>query len=269
MSQSPESEPVQVTTADGCCTITLNRPAKLNSLNAAAHRALGAALEQAAVAPHVRVIVITGAGRAFCAGQDLGEGVYNPAGPQPDLGATIETFYNPLIRRLATLPKPIIAAVNGLAAGAGANIAFACDIVVAARSASFVQAFAKIGLIPDSGGTWLLPRLVGQSRARALCLLAEPLKAEQAEAWGMIWKVVDDASLMPEVRALAARLSVAPTHALGLTKQALHAAAANTLDAQLDLERDLQREAGHAPDYAEGVAAFLDRRPPRFSGSAQ
>ena len=248
---------------DGWTELTLNRPDRLNAFNEDLHRALAAALD-AAADEACRAVLLTGAGRGFCAGQDLGDRA-SADGP-PDLGATIEAFYNPLIHRIRGLRKPVVCAVNGVAAGAGANIAFACDIVLAARSAKFIQAFARIGLVPDSGGTFFLPRLVGDARARALMLLAEPLSAEKAESWGLIWKAVDDATLMDEARALAAHLATQPTQGLALTKAALNASAGNGLDTQLDLERDLQREAGRTPDYREGVSAFVEKRPARFSG---
>ncbi len=247
--------------------LTLNRPDRLNAFNETMHRELAAALDDIAADSACRAVLLTGAGRGFCAGQDLADRTMS--GAAPDLGHSIETFYNPLIRRIRNLPKPVICAVNGVAAGAGANLALACDIVLAARSAKFIQAFAKIGLIPDSGGTFFLPRLVGEARARALALLAEPVTAAQAESWGMIWKVVDDEALPGEARALAARLAAQPTHGLALIKEALNASAGNTLDAQLDLERDLQRRAGQTPDYAEGVRAFLEKRPPNFSGRSE
>ncbi len=189
-----------------------------------------------------------------------------PGTQGPDLGASIETNYNPLVRALRDLPMPVVCAVNGVAAGAGANLAFACDIVLAARSASFIQAFCKIGLIPDSGGTWTLPRLVGHARAMGLAMLGDKLSAEQAEAWGLIWKAIDDDTLAGEAAALARHLATQPTHGLALIKRALHASSTNDLDTQLDLERDLQREAGHSRDYREGVAAFIEKRAPRFEG---
>jgi 2-(1,2-epoxy-1,2-dihydrophenyl)acetyl-CoA isomerase len=254
-----------LTERDGAVlTITLNRPEVFNAFNAPLHAALHAALEDAGD-PGIRAVVITGAGRGFCAGQDLSKRMFEP-GIVPDLSRTLDTFYNPLVRKLRDLAMPIVCAVNGVAAGAGANIALSCDIVLAGRSAKFIQAFAKIGLLPDSGGTWYLPRLVGRARARGLAMLAEPLTAEQAEAWGLIWKVLDDAALMDEARRLAAHLATQPTIGLALTKKALDAAETNTLDAQLDLERDLQAEAGRTPDYAEGVQAFLGKRPANFTG---
>jgi 2-(1,2-epoxy-1,2-dihydrophenyl)acetyl-CoA isomerase len=252
--------------ADGVATITLSRPDKLNAFTVRMHEELAASLDGAARDPAIRALLITGAGRGFCAGQDLSERRSTPDGPPPDLGASIERWYNPLARRLRALEKPVVCAVNGVAAGAGANLALCCDIVLAARSASFIQAFARIGLVPDTGGTWLLPRLVGQARALGLALLGDKLTAEQAADCGLIWQVVDDAALMDEARSLARRLAQAPTATLGLIKRAINAAGTNTLDAQLDLERDLQREAGGTADYREGVRAFLEKRPARFTG---
>ena len=253
-------------TGGGFVTIMLNRPDKLNAFNEAQHIALRAALEDAAGNVDCRAVLLTGAGRGFCAGQDLGD--RDPAaGDEPaDLGRTLEQFYNPLIRLIRGMGKPVICAVNGVAAGAGANIALSCDIVLAARSARFIQAFCKIGLVPDSGGTWTVTRLLGEARAKALMMTGAPVSAEQAEEWGLIWKAVDDEALMDEARTLAAHFATAPTFGLALTKHAIHASAANTLDAQLDLERDLQRRAGRSEDYREGVRAFLEKRAPNFTG---
>ncbi|WP_349369392.1 2-(1,2-epoxy-1,2-dihydrophenyl)acetyl-CoA isomerase PaaG [Salinarimonas sp.] len=259
--------PLRIETEQGVMRLTLNRPDKLNAFNAELGAALIAALDDAAAQSAVRAVLLTGAGRAFCAGQDLGDRDPRKMEGPPDLGRTLENVYNPIVRRIRALEKPVVCAVNGVAAGAGANLAFACDLVLAARSAKFIQAFAKIGLVPDSGGTWLLPRLVGEARAKALALTAEPIDAETAASWGLIWKAVDDASLMPEAEALASRLAAGPTVGLGLTKRAIQAAAGQELDAHLDLERDLQREAGRTPDYAEGVTAFLEKRRPTFRGA--
>jgi 2-(1,2-epoxy-1,2-dihydrophenyl)acetyl-CoA isomerase len=257
-------EPVLVEAREDWRILTLNRPDRLNAFDEAMHERLTAALEEAE-AEGCRALLLTGAGRGFCAGQDLTNRVFE-AGVVPDLTKTIERFYNPLVRKLRALPMPIVCAVNGVAAGAGANVALACDVVLAARSAKFIQAFAKIGLVPDSGGTWFLPRLVGAARARGLAMLAEPLPAEKAEEWGLIWKAVDDERLMDEARKLTAHLAAQPTVGLALTKRALDTAETNGLDAQLDLERDLQGEAGRTPDYAEGVQAFLSKRAPAFTG---
>lgn len=251
--------------SEGLATLTLNRPDRLNSLNPRMHEEIAAALGAVESDPAIRALLVTGAGRGFCAGQDLN---LRDAGASGDFdaGAALERYYNPLIRRLRALAKPIIAAVNGPAAGAGANIAFACDIALAARSASFLQAFCRLGLVPDAGGTWFLPRLAGSARAMGLALLGEPLSAETAAQWGLIWKVVDDDKLMAEARALAAKLAQGPTGGLGLIKQALNRSLANSLDAQLDVERDLQRVAARSEDFKEGVAAFLEKRPAKFKG---
>jgi 2-(1,2-epoxy-1,2-dihydrophenyl)acetyl-CoA isomerase len=242
--------------------VTLNRPDRLNAFDEAMHRALAKALHDAAEDIDCRAVLLTGAGRGFCAGQDL-------AAISGDLGTTIENYYNPLVRRIGAMQKPVVCAVNGTAAGAGANIALACDIVLAARSAKFIQSFAKIGLVPDSGGTWRLPRLIGEARAKALAMLAEPIPAETAANWGMIWRAVDDDKLMSEAETLTVHLAGQPTQGLALIKQAFAKSATNSLDAQLDLERDLQRQAGQTPDYAEGVAAFIAKRPPKFTGRPQ
>ena len=258
-------EPLLVSVADGVATFTLNRPERLNAFTAALHEALASALVQAAVDETIRAVLITGAGRGFCAGQDLSERKPVP-GETRDAGQGLERFYNPLVRRLRGLEKPVIAAVNGVAAGAGASLALACDIVIAANSASFIQAFSRIGLIPDAGSTWFLPRLLGSARAMALALTGEAVPAERAAEWGLIWKAVPDETLMSEAIALAARLAQGPTRAYGLIKRALGRSSVNTLDAQLNLERDLQREAGRTEDVREGVTAFLEKRPPRFTG---
>ena len=251
--------------SDGVGRITLNRPDKLNSFTAKMHAELRAAL--ARLGPDgARVLVLTGAGRGFCAGQDLGDRAVAPAGTRPDLGESIESNYKPLMLALRDLPMPVVAAVNGVAAGAGANIALACDIVIATRSASFIQSFSKLGLVPDCGGTWILPQLVGSARARGLALLGDKLPAEQAAAWGLIWRVVDDAEFSVAVETLAAQLAVAPTRGLVRTKQALHASSGRTFEQAIDAERDLQRELGWSDDYAEGVAAFTAKRTPRFTG---
>lgn len=259
------NEPLLVALDGPVLTVTLNRPDKLNSFNEAMHAALQRALDRMEDESAIRAVLLTGAGKGFCAGQDLGD--RNMAADQDiDLGSTIERLYNPLVRRLRALEKPVVCAVNGVAAGAGANLALACDIVLAARSARFIQAFCRIGLVPDSGGTYFLPRLIGEARARALALTGEAVSAEQALAWGLIWQVVEDNRLQAEAIALAQQLASGPTRGLGLIKSALNASLANDLDRQLDLERDLQREAGRTADYREGVAAFLAKRPAVFRG---
>ena len=268
MDQSDTAAPVLMAREGGVLVVTLNRPDKLNSFNEAMHAGVREALDVAETDADVRCVLLTGAGRGFCAGQDLSDRMSGPDAPPPDLTRTIETNYNPLVRRLKALPKPIVCAVNGVAAGAGANIALACDIVIAAEGAKFIQAFSKIGLVPDSGGTWTLPQLVGLARAKALAMLATPVPAKQAVEWGMIWQAVPDAELMDNALDLARGLAEAPTYGLGLVKQAMEAATVNDLDTQLDLERDLQGRAGRSPDYREGVAAFLAKRPARFTGRA-
>ena len=252
--------------AAGIARLTLNRPDRLNSFTAKMHEELRDALGRVRADTSARVLLLTGAGRGFCAGQDLSDRAVAPGGAPVDLGASIEANYRPLVLALQSFPMPVVCAVNGVAAGAGANIALACDLVIAARSASFIQAFCKIGLIPDSGGTYFLPRLVGTARAMGLALLGDKLPAQQAADWGLIWKCVDDADLAPTVDALLAQLAQAPTQGLVATRRALHAGSAATLETQLDFERDLQRELGYSADYREGVAAFLDKRPPRFTG---
>jgi 2-(1,2-epoxy-1,2-dihydrophenyl)acetyl-CoA isomerase len=249
----------------GIARLTLNRPDKLNSFNTQMHGEVQQALARLP-GSDARVLVLTGAGRGFCAGQDLGDRAVAPGTQAVDLGESIDKYYKPLVLALQALPMPVIAAVNGVAAGAGANIALACDLVIAARSASFVQAFSKLGLVPDSGGTWTLPRLVGLSRALGLTLLGNKLPAEQAAAWGMIWQCVDDAQLESTVDTLAQQLAAAPTRGLAWTKAAIRGSWQHTLVEQLDIERDAQRELGRSSDYAEGVAAFVEKRTPRFTG---
>jgi 2-(1,2-epoxy-1,2-dihydrophenyl)acetyl-CoA isomerase len=255
---------VHIARDGGVTRLTLNRPDKLNAFTSAMHAELRAGLNEANADAQCRVVVLTGAGRAFSAGQDLAE-IADP-NAHSDAGSRLEMLYNPLIKLITTLDKPVISAVNGIAAGAGANLALACDLVVAARSASFLQAFARIGLVPDAGGTYALPRLVGAARARGLALLAEPLGAEKAEAWGLIWKAVDDDQFASEVQRIAAQLAAAATYGLALTRRALAASFGNTLDRQLELECELQRLAAASPDAREGIAAFLAKRTPRFTG---
>ncbi len=257
--------PILSETRDGYRVITLNRPDKLNAFNEAMHLALRKAIDDAEADETCRALMITGAGRGFCTGQDLSDRLLKP-GEAPVPRNSLEQHYNPLIRKLRSLPFPVVAAVNGVAAGAGANIALACDIVIASLKASFIQSFARVGLIPDSGGTWFLPRFVGDARARGLALLAQGLDAEKAANWGLIWRAVEDEILMREAIRICEHFAMAPTQGLALIKQALNASAGNTLDAQLDLERDLQREAHLTPDYAEGVRAFMEKRKPNFSG---
>lgn len=246
-------------------TLTLNRPASLNSFTSAMHAELLAALDDAAGDAEVRCVVLTGAGRAFCAGQDLADPMVAPDPAPKDLGRVIELLYKPLVQRLRAMPVPVIAAVNGVAAGAGANLALHCDLVLAARSASFLQAFGKIGLVPDTGGTWLLPRLVGRSRALGLALLGDKLSAADAERIGLVWKCVDDAALQDEAASFAQRLAAMPVRALVATRRAFDAAQDFTLDEALDEEARLQAELGAAHDYQEGVAAFGAKRAPRFT----
>jgi 2-(1,2-epoxy-1,2-dihydrophenyl)acetyl-CoA isomerase len=255
-------ETIDFATTDGVARITLNRPDRLNSFTRQMHAELARALDAAAAA---RVIVLTGAGRGFCAGQDLNDRAVVP-GEAVDLGATVEASWNPLVRRLANMPQPVIARVNGVAAGAGANIALACDLVVAARSAKFIQSFSALGLIPDSGGSWHLPRLVGQQRALGLALTGEPLMAEKAADWGLIWKCVDDEALDAEVDALADRLAALPPLGLAAIKSIIRTTGTRTLDQELDLQRDEMRRLGFTADYREGVAAFLEKRTPTFTG---
>ncbi|MFO1302742.1 MAG: 2-(1,2-epoxy-1,2-dihydrophenyl)acetyl-CoA isomerase PaaG [Burkholderiales bacterium] len=257
-------ESIVYQSADGIARITLNRPDRLNSFTSAMHAELRDALGKVAADSSARVLLLTGAGRGFCAGQDLSDRAVAPGGAPVDLGESIEKNYRPLVLALRNLPMPVVCAVNGVAAGAGANIALACDIVIAKSSASFIQAFCKIGLIPDSGGTYLLPRLLGTARAMGLAMLGDKLTAEQAEEWGLIWRCVDDGEFESTVDALLEHLSKAPTRGLAAIKRALYAN--GTLEDALTLERDLQRELGYSADYREGVDAFLNKRPPNFTG---
>lgn len=257
---------VRLDRADGVATLTLARPDRLNSFTVQMHEEVRAALSQVRADAASRCLVLTGAGRGFCAGQDLSDRAVDPQSAPVDLGESIDKYYKPLVLALRALEMPTIAAVNGVAAGAGANIALACDIVIAARSASFIQAFSKIGLVPDSGGTWWLPRLLGPARAMALALTGEKLGAEQAEQWGLIWKCVDDDALLPTVMKLAGQFAAGPTRGYLRTRQAIEAAATASLAESLDCERDFQRELGVSDDYREGVAAFMAKRVPAFKG---
>ncbi len=259
------SDTIEFTRDSTVARIALNRPDKLNSFTREMHAALREAISACESDDTIRAVVLTGNGRGFCAGQDLADLSFEP-GKMTDLGALIGENFNPLVRRLQALPKPVIARVRGMAAGAGANLALACDLVIASRTASFLQAFVNIGLVPDSGGTFFLPQRVGVARAMGLAMLGEKISGEQAAQWGLIWRCVDDDQLDAEVDALAARLGAMPTRALAAIKRAIHAAATNGLSAQLDLERDLQSELGASHDYGEGVNAFLQKRAPRFEG---
>jgi 2-(1,2-epoxy-1,2-dihydrophenyl)acetyl-CoA isomerase len=261
------SEEVRVERREGWRKLVLNRPEKMNAANEAMLTALLGSLAEAEADPSCRALLLTGEGRGFCAGQELGPAVMpGPAGP-PDLGAVADLHHR-FVRRLRSVPLPVVCAVNGVAAGAGASYALACDIVLAGRSARFIQAFVKIGLVPDSGASFFLPRLVGEARARALAMLGETVDAERAESWGMIWRAVDDAALLPEAEKLTAHLATQPTDALAAMKRLFATSATNTLDAQLDLEQRLQGNAGRSADYAEGVRAFLEKRAPAFGGKA-
>ena len=260
------NEFIAVETAAGVMSITLNRPTVLNSFNTQMARELRAALDESRADKAVRAVMLTGAGRAFCAGQDLSEVPAAKEGEAFDLGATVRATYNPVIKSLRKLELPVICAVNGVAAGAGANLALACDIVFASETASFIQSFAKVGLMPDSGGTYFLPRIVGLPRAIAMMMTAEKIDARRAYEFGMVYRVCSADTLHAEALALATELAAMPTRGLGLTKRALNASLSNDLEAQLELEADLQREAGRTTDFVEGVRAFLDKRKPNFTG---
>jgi 2-(1,2-epoxy-1,2-dihydrophenyl)acetyl-CoA isomerase len=255
------------TVEDGIARLTLNRPDKLNSFTGEMHAELRTALDRVQSDHSIRVLVLSGAGRAFSAGQDLADpDMAMIDGKMPDIGNVVERNYKPLIMRLQNLRVPTIAAVNGIAAGAGASVALACDLCIATKSASFLQAFSKIGLIPDTGGTWFLPQRVGMARAMGLALLADKLPAEKAAEWGLIWECTEDADFAARIDALAKQLSTAPTKALVRTRQAMHAAPGHTLEQQLSFEGSFMRELGWSPDYAEGVAAFMEKRAPKFTG---
>jgi 2-(1,2-epoxy-1,2-dihydrophenyl)acetyl-CoA isomerase len=260
------SDTVLVERTGGVTRLTLNRPDRLNAFNLEMHEALRDAFCRIEADDSCRAVILTGAGRGFCAGQDLAARKSAPGASPPDLGESLDKNYNPLIRRIRALPKPVIVAVNGVAAGAGANLALNGDIVIAARSARFIQSFSKLGLVPDAGGTWLLPRLMGEARAKAAIMLGDPITAEQAETWGLLWKVADDDKLADESMAIATRLSEGPTLGYAAQKALVQAAATTSYDRQLDLERDAQRKLGLTPDYQEGVNAFLEKRAARFTG---
>ncbi|OIP08510.1 MAG: 2-(1,2-epoxy-1,2-dihydrophenyl)acetyl-CoA isomerase [Rhodocyclales bacterium CG17_big_fil_post_rev_8_21_14_2_50_68_7] len=260
----PEYENIRYALAGGIARITLDRPEKRNALSVPMHRELRDALERSRAGP-TRVLLLEGAGGAFCSGQDLDERVFD-GDRAPDLGASIETWYKPLILALRALEMPVVCAVGGVAAGAGASLALACDIVLAARSAVFIQSFSRIGLAPDCGASFLLPRLAGSARAMGLAMLGEPLSAEQAERWGIIWRCVEDDALGAEAEKLVQALAAGPTRALAAIRRVLHASWENGLEAQLDLERDVQRALGASRDYREGVTAFREKRKPRFEG---
>jgi 2-(1,2-epoxy-1,2-dihydrophenyl)acetyl-CoA isomerase len=251
---------------NGIARLTLNRPEKLNSFTTVMHEEVRSALDQVGPEAGVRVLLITGAGKGFCAGQDLGDRAVAPGGAAVDLGESVVRFYAPLVRRLRALPLPVVCAVNGVAAGAGANLALACDLVLAKRSASFLQPFCKLGLLPDTGGTYFLPRLVGTARAMGLAMLGDKLPAQQAADWGLIWRCVEDDAFSDETEALLVHLASAPTLGLARTKRAIYGSAQCSLEQQLQIERDAMRELGFSEDYREGVDAFLNKRTPVFHG---
>jgi 2-(1,2-epoxy-1,2-dihydrophenyl)acetyl-CoA isomerase len=257
---------IEYSVSNNVATLTLNRPEALNSFTAQMHQEVRSVMDSVREDPDIRCLLITGAGRGFCAGQDLNDRAVQSDQAAPDLGVSVEKNYNPLIRSLFALEKPVICAVNGVAAGAGASIALACDIVLAARSASFIQSFSKIGLVPDSGGTWSLPRALGLPRAKALALLGNKISAQKAEQWGMIWQCVDDENLLSEATQLANHLASQPTLGLGKIKKLLNESFSNPLHHQLELERESMRELGYSHDYKEGVAAFMEKRIPNFKG---
>ena len=250
----------------GVAILTLNRPETLNSFTRAMHEEVQQVMKAVRTDQTIRCLLITATGRGFCAGQDLNDRAVKASDEAPDLGESVERYYNPLIRAITSLHKPVICAVNGVAAGAGASIALACDIVLAAKSATVIQAFCKIGLVPDSGGTWHLPRALGLPRAKGLALLGDKLSAEQAEQWGLIWQCVEDDQLMIEAQQLAQHLATQPTQGLATIKQLLNASFSNPLHQQLELEKDAMRTLGQTDDYREGVAAFIEKRSPSFSG---
>lgn len=259
-------ETIVMTVESGVARVVLNRPDRLNSFTVQMHEELANALDDIEADPKIRALLLTGAGRGFCAGQDLSDRAVAPSDKPVDLGYSVETYYSPLIKRISTMAIPVVCAVNGVAAGAGANIAFACDIVIAAKSAKFIQSFANIGLIPDSGGTFILPRLVGQARALGLALTGDPLSAEKAEEWGMIWRCVEDDELEKSAAAIARKFAAGPTRGLAATKLALRSSFGRQLVEALILERDMMRELGASVDYQEGVAAFSEKRSPEFTG---
>lgn len=259
-------ETIELAVDAGVGKVTLNRPDRLNSFTVQMHEELAHALDKVESDPAIRALLLTGAGRGFCAGQDLSDRAVAPGDSPVDLGHSVETYYSPLIKRLSNMEMPVVCAVNGVAAGAGANIAFTCDLVIAAKSAKFIQSFANIGLIPDSGGTFILPRLAGQARALGLALTGQPLLAEKAEEWGLIWQCVPDEELAEAATTLARKFAAGPTRGLAATKKALRTSFARPLDDALEMERDLMRELGNSADYQEGVAAFTEKRQPNFIG---